>query len=190
MRDKKQHAKYSREYYKLHKEACLAYRRKYYIKNKDKLKKAHHQYYQNHRQEKKEYAKQYASKHPEKKSEYQKRYYRNHIKEIKEYQQQYAILHPDKVRAARIKVNITRRILVFNHYGHHCVCCGETEPKFLAIDHILGGGNKHIKEIGRGNLYRWIIRNKYPKGFQVLCHNCNVAKGFYGSCPHQDRNRK
>ena len=32
------------------------------------------------------------------------------------------------------------------------------------------------------NGYPW---EKYPPGYQVLCHNCNLAKGFYGSCPHQ-----
>lgn len=31
----------------------------------------------------------------------------------------------------------------------------------------------------------WQRKNNYPKGFQVLCHNCNLAKGFYGKCPHQ-----
>jgi hypothetical protein len=26
--------------------------------------------------------------------------------------------------------------------------------------------------------------NEFPDGFQVLCHNCNLAKGYYGECPH------
>ena len=70
-----------------------------------------------------------------------------------------------------------------------CKCCGEKEIKFLSIDHINGGGNKHRKEIGikdgkGGNIYHWIIANNFPEGFQILCHNCNMAKGFYGICPH------
>lgn len=25
----------------------------------------------------------------------------------------------------------------------------------------------------------------WPPGYQVLCHNCNVAKRILGTCPHQ-----
>ena len=67
-----------------------------------------------------------------------------------------------------------------------CGCCGETEYKFLGIDHIDGGGKQHLAEIGATNVYYWTKKRGYPEGFQVLCHNCNLAKGFYGQCPHQN----
>lgn len=51
------------------------------------------------------------------------------------------------------------------------------------IDHINGGGTKHRKQIG-SHIYNWIKNNEFPEGFQVLCFNCNLAKGFYGVCPH------
>lgn len=70
-----------------------------------------------------------------------------------------------------------------------CSCCHEREIKFLAIDHIGGNGNKHRKEIGT-NIYAWLKRNNYPKGFRILCHNCNLAEGFYGTCPHNETNIK
>ena len=107
-----------------------------------------------------------------------------HQKQIRKAMHIYRRDHREYFRKDAVKRSIDRRITVFNHYGHHCVCCGETQPKFLAIDHIHGGGNKHIREIGLGNFYKWLIKNNYPKGFQVLCHNCNFAKGHYGSCPH------
>lgn len=66
-----------------------------------------------------------------------------------------------------------------------CACCGESEPKFLGIDHIDGGGAEHLRTIGASNVYYWTRARNYPPGFQVLCHNCNLAKGFYGQCPHQ-----
>jgi hypothetical protein len=82
-----------------------------------------------------------------------------------------------------------RRLMILNHYGNgnpHCVCCGESHFQFLALDHINGGGSKHRKEVGNGTmLYAWIIRNNFPEMFQILCHNCNSAKGFYGQCPHK-----
>jgi hypothetical protein len=82
------------------------------------------------------------------------------------------------------------RYEVLNYYSHgkiECNCCGEKEYKFLALDHINGDGNKHRKLIGRGGLYQWIRNNKYPQGFQILCHNCNFAKGHYGKCPHSEK---
>jgi hypothetical protein len=56
---------------------------------------------------------------------------------------------------------------------------------FLALDHISGGGAIHRKEIGGGaDFYRWLIKSGFPPGYQVLCHNCNLAKSAYGSCRH------
>jgi hypothetical protein len=79
---------------------------------------------------------------------------------------------------------------ILAHYGNKCVCCGEPNVKFLALDHIHNNGAAHRKELGgRGGqlLLHWIKRNNYPKDvIQVLCHNCNMAKAFYGVCPHQE----
>jgi hypothetical protein len=97
--------------------------------------------------------------------------------------------HREEVRRRENQRAFEMRLLVLQHYGGKCACCGETEYKFLAMDHINGNGNKHRKEIGSGGktLYRWLVKNNFPEGFQVLCHNCNVAKGLYGICPHQER---
>ncbi len=76
------------------------------------------------------------------------------------------------------------RLAVLEYYGSLCRCCGEARPAFLAIDHVNGGGNKHRKQFGRGvAFYRWVLATK-PEDIQILCHNCNQAKGFYGECPH------
>jgi hypothetical protein len=85
-----------------------------------------------------------------------------------------------KARYMRLRVEVIRR------YGGKCRCCGESRFQFLAIDHIHGGGRKHRKEIG-GPLHMaaWLVRNRFPPGFRVLCHNCNMAIGFYGACPHK-----
>jgi hypothetical protein len=82
---------------------------------------------------------------------------------------------------------------VLNHYsqeGLHCACpggCQETNIKFLCLDHINGGGKQHrIKIKARGSaFYTWIIKNNFPDGYRVLCHNCNHALGAHGKCPHQ-----
>lgn len=83
---------------------------------------------------------------------------------------------------------INAKIDTFNHYSPtsiECACCHEKELQFLTLDHINGGGNKQRKLHGSGNsFYSWLKKNNWPSGFQVLCFNCNCAKGFFGRCPH------
>lgn len=88
----------------------------------------------------------------------------------------------------------TRRIVIA-HYSNDlncCACCAENEYSFLTIDHINGGGTQQRKELKmRGSrLYLYLIRNHFPEGYQILCYNCNCAKGLYGQCPHQVKKEK
>ncbi len=80
---------------------------------------------------------------------------------------------------------------IFSPYGGcRCVCCGEIELKFLSIDNIEGGGAKDRGKARGGisgvNFYSKLKKRGFPPGYQVLCFNCNCAKGFYGICPHQE----
>lgn len=88
-----------------------------------------------------------------------------------------------KCRATQRKSMAKIRLLALTAYGGKCACCGEDRIEFLAIDHIDGGGRIHRKEINMDITF-WLKKHNYPPGFQVLCHNCNLAKGFYGACPH------
>jgi hypothetical protein len=85
-----------------------------------------------------------------------------------------------KARHAALKLKI------FEAYGGaRCACCGDTHLAFLSIDHINGDGALHRKTVPGPLLYPWLRRNNFPPGFQVLCRNCNWAKGMYGICPHE-----
>jgi hypothetical protein len=77
-----------------------------------------------------------------------------------------------------------RRLRCIAHYGSKCVCCGEDNWAFLEFDHVNNDGSKHRKESGYSSLVRWIVKNGFPPTIQLLCSNCNKAKGLYGSCPH------
>jgi hypothetical protein len=91
---------------------------------------------------------------------------------------------PEADKARQKQSRIRRRWKVINHYGGKCACCGEDRYEFLAMDHINGGGTQHRKNEKIVNIDRWLIKNEFPDGFRVLCHNCNQAYGSYGYCPH------
>ncbi len=81
---------------------------------------------------------------------------------------------------------------VFAAYGGYvCKCCGETTPEFLQLDHKNNDGGDHRREIGGSQqlgglkILYWLKKNNFPPIMQVLCANCNFAKGHYGKCPHQ-----
>ena len=80
-----------------------------------------------------------------------------------------------------------------------CRCCEENfHIDFLAVDHIAGrkkmDSEPELVKLGYSSklqnqpLQQWIIENNFPKGFQILCHKCNFAKGIKrnnNKCPHQ-----
>ena len=52
-----------------------------------------------------------------------------------------------KIYAAALKQkNIKTKLQIYSFYGNKCNCCGETEIKFLSLDHINNDGAKHRKE--------------------------------------------
>ena len=98
-----------------------------------------------------------------------------------------------------------------------CNCCGYTGTEFLTVDHIIPKREMEKKvrslvrsisenvsltpkEIAMGfkakrksdPLNQWLITNNFPKGFQILCWNCNFAKGSPAvsfKCPHQNMHK-
>jgi primase-polymerase (primpol)-like protein len=76
------------------------------------------------------------------------------------------------------------RAQILETLGARCNCCGETEPAFLTIDHILNDGAK-VRHLHRHKIYRMILEEGCPTDrYQILCWNCNSAKGMLGHCPH------
>lgn len=81
-----------------------------------------------------------------------------------------------------------RRARALAAYGGRCKCCGETEPTFLAIDHIFNDGAEERRPPnmkGGNTLLNKLENEGYPQDrYQLLCHNCNFAKRL-GACPHK-----
>ena len=65
---------------------------------------------------------------------------------------------PERQAAFNKKAKRKLRQEVLDAYGGKCACCGEEQYEFLCIDHVNDDGNER--------------------------HNCNMAKGFHGQCPH------
>lgn len=78
-----------------------------------------------------------------------------------------------------------------------CNCCGQkSHVDFLAVDHIAGkkemDSEPELVKLGYSSkltsarLRKFILENNFPKGFQILCTNCNFAKGMIknnNKCP-------
>lgn len=154
------------------------YMQKWRKKNPDKK-------YERSYQERFEYMRAYNKKNAKHLTERKRKYYL----ENKEYFNKKAKEHYQRNRERLLRKGKEERLEVVMAYGGKCVCCNETEIKFLALDHKNNDGTKHRKEVGLwgGKMYRWAKKNNYPDILQILCHNCNLAKAFYGKCPHTEK---
>lgn len=166
-------------------EARKAKRREYYRKNKKKLNAAVKAYYWRNREKVLADNRRSHLKHRDARlARDRERYYQNHEAEKKERRDSRA-KHRETILARERDKRRSLRVQAFDAYGGaRCKCCGETHIEFLGIDHIDGGGNRHRKTISK-YFYKWLKDNNYPSGFRVLCHNCNMARAFYGICPHE-----
>jgi len=84
-----------------------------------------------------------------------------------------------------------------------CRCCGlNSHIEFLSLDHIAGrkemDSEPELVKLGYSSklktepLQTWLKNNNFPKGFQILCYNCNFAKGHSkdNKCPHEKETTK
>lgn len=78
------------------------------------------------------------------------------------------------------------RMDVFMHYGKGvlvCALCGyDRDHRALQLDHIANDGAdgrrtaKGKRTHAGTTYYRWLRKNNYPEGMQLLCANCNWIK--------------
>jgi hypothetical protein len=176
---------YRKKYYILHREEMLKKAKAFGDKHRDVILERAKRYREKNRVAINGRRRKHTAEHPEE----GKQRYREHIVECKKYAKKYYWLNRNYILSRTKERESLLRKEVLDYYGgSKCACCGESTIEFLSIDHINGGGNKHRKEIGKGRrIYRWLKFNHYPTGFQVLCMNCNHAKGSYGICPHQEK---
>lgn len=66
------------------------------------------------------------------------------------------------------------RSKVLEHFGGECFKCGISDKRVLQLDHVHGGGSKHIKGVSWSVRYQHALDN--PNLYQLLCANCNWIK--------------
>ena len=90
-------------------------------------------------------------------------------------------------RQSSKRSNIRARTEIISAYGGCCQCCSESTREFLTVDHIdLNDFSLKYPKAPRAgkDLYKWLRANAYPDGIRLLCFNCNMARAFFGECPH------
>lgn len=123
-------------------------------------------------------------------AERSKRWQENHKELIRErsvgYRRKAYILDPEKAKNKTKAYSARLKSTFIEMYGGACSCCGETEQEFLSLDHVQGQVGIKRKE---SSISAWnkAIKEYRPDLYQVLCMNCNFAKGKFGICPHQKR---
>jgi hypothetical protein len=67
------------------------------------------------------------------------------------------------------------------------VACDKCQQKRVAATkHVNNDGAEHRKKNPAAiSLAPWLVSHGFPEGYQVLCFNCNIAKGINGRCPHE-----
>ena len=166
------------QYYRAcNKEKVKQIKRRHYEKNREKILSQQKEYYQKNKDVILERERRRKEKNKEHLKITRKHYYQTHKDEY-------------LVRGAQYRQRL--KVEVFSYYSNgtiECRCCGENKIEFLTINHIFGNGREHRRKLGRGGttLYRWLRKNDFPNGFEVLCYNCNCALGHCGYCPHDKR---
>lgn len=110
-----------------------------------------------------------------------KAHYEENKEELRVKAREYHHNHKDQKKAYGILWRSRLRDKVFSHYGggkRACVRCGFMDVRALSIDHINGVGiyQRRAKYRAGTELYKYLLDNDYPDGYQTLCMNCQFIK--------------
>lgn len=114
--------------------------------------------------------------------EYHRKYYQDNKNKWRESGRKNYPDHKETKREYQRKLTIQYKQKFLEMYGGVCACCGESVFDFLTIEHRQG----QQKSTRRTGLvaYRDAIQEFRPDLYEILCWNCNCAKGKLGYCPH------
>lgn len=132
-------------------------------------------------------AKRWKELNPERVAANHKRWKMANREHIVAYRKQWVNAHPGYNKKKTKQMAATLKAIVISELGKKCVCCNITDSRFLSVDHINGGGNLDRKFHEYKSSWWWVFILGFPADrFQILCYNCNIAKGVHWNvCPHE-----
>jgi hypothetical protein len=172
---RKEHKKISdKKYYTKHREHRMTKMKEYNTNLSDaqKIQKkiSSLNYHRTHKQQEKEYKQNYYAKETNEQREHR-------IKKDVERNRKNRLKNPQPIRNYNNNRHRKLRLKALQYYSDgsmKCAYCGNSDMRTLTIDHINDNGNAQRKTVC--NMMAWLVTNKYPSGFQVLCMNCQFKK--------------
>lgn len=145
------------------------YNKRYYEKNRNKIRNGQRTYYKENREvllEKQNYR--------------SKKYYKNNREKILErirtrYANNLNGAYDRKSYLARERHKRNRQ-LMFDALGGAMCMCGFDDIRAIEVDHVNGGGKEHRKKLSNAQYRDYVI--SHPNEFQVLCSNCHSIKTY------------
>jgi hypothetical protein len=127
---------------------------------------------------------------PEKARAYQVRSYSKHADKFRAASKERRRQKPEECRAYTKAWYAALKAEMFSAYGNRCACCGETERRFLTLEHSRRDGGEHRRKLGgQSQIYSDLKRQGWPTdGYELLCWNCQMATRYGEPCPHRLRN--
>jgi hypothetical protein len=128
-------------------------------------------------------------KHPERARKQSHASYKKHkakvIRRRKLWREEHPVLAARQRRAYHRRFWAERREKVITFLGGKCAnpecrwlnedgTFGCTDARCLQVDHVEGGGNQEVKEIGHYQMWKRVLAG--AEGYQLLCANCNWIK--------------
>lgn len=116
---------------------------------------------------------------------------REHPGAMKEYRRRWTVKNWEWVKQRARDETASLRKEMRKAYGEKCSCCGETESRFLTLEHLLHDGANHRRAFPGQSIYRDLKRRGWPKDkYTLMCWNCNMARRDGEPCPHTTRHIK
>jgi hypothetical protein len=151
--------------------------------NHEAIRARERRYHEANREKRNEESRLYREANREAILEREHRYHEENRETILARKRNFNEINRQRLREDSRRSNEACRAKVLAHYSPDtppcCACCGITWN--LSIDHINSDGREYAKMIGV-QFYRWLVREDFPPGFQVLCRLCNTSKGRNEHC--------
>jgi hypothetical protein len=181
MKTAKEKKAYLKQYCATHKKERAAYNKHYNATHQEERRAVAHRYWIANRARLCAYRKHYFATH----REWFAHYWATHREQQRAYAQHARVIHHAARTTYFKRYWAANRTKVIEHYGGRCRWCGDKNHMFLQADHIHCDGASHRKELKKSSIWLWLIKNKYPKGFQILCANCHFVKSQYEKQTHK-----